>query len=518
MNQKFLKKILRRKRYLVLNISTTVLTLAHIQSAEEEIKVLHYDAKYIDDLESFDDKQLMLFITNFLDNNYIVDRDIILSLDGLEGVIIKEFSMTEISEDEQSSAILWQLISEKTLPSEDYFLSWQFLSDTSTKNKKEKRKTLVAAFKESEATRYLTILEKCSLIPISLTHPLFHRHYLLKNTCKAQELTAVLDLQFTNTHLAFYKGTQLIFLRPLPLTVEKLLKSIGSDRRSYLSDEGHFYTSIDESEENFMLMRSFLDMLIREIQLSKEYCKLSLNAPKINHFFMSGESSSIKNLDQYLTKALDINVQTMAIPKNTCQINLSEKNSFLEDRMADCFAISLEGPKKANALPLEFRTKKSERMQKVILWSISLSLATVFLLLILGIQLYIDGSRKQVINTNYNLNLLKEIIPLREHLNSWIVLHNQLIKKDILTEGILKFISLNIPPEIYLEDLFIDAQPGEIILTGYIEPVEINQKQILSKFINHLKESDLIGYASILYTQKDEKGMAFRIKGEILDK
>ncbi|OGX08686.1 MAG: hypothetical protein A2Z88_11515 [Omnitrophica WOR_2 bacterium GWA2_47_8] len=522
------------KRFLSVDLSGSTLEIVYLERFERDIKLIDHVLAYVPLDEAKRDDLISGAIQKFLKKNVILSRGIILSISDSASVSIKTLILPQLPENEILNAAKWQLKDEIPFPIEDVYIDWRLVKSFDDAEGGKKNEIICVAVKKQVLTHYWDLLAKCRLKVTAVTTSSLNYAHLLSFQQDAPKFSAVLDLDHKASTLGAYVDHQLNFVRVLPISWERITLALTENLLSG-KDTNNGRLTFDEAEaikDNFgivedetqvvkdtihgaqiiSLIRPLLEALVRELRFSFNYFTASVNLPQPRKLYLTGGGANLRNLNKYLSRELNMPVEYLELP-----LTPSHKEVPLVDRnrIINAVGAALADSKAAVFLPPELKAKQNESREKMSFRLLNVSVAAVLFLTGFFTQVKIHDYQDRVRIAQLHVNTIASFNTLKAQLNVKEELIKKIQKNELVADGVLKTISLHIPPEIILYDLSLTKDSHTLSARGNITASEEAAGQTLTKFIQQLEGSVFFTEVSLISSRESGLSRDFEIKCDL---
>lgn len=478
------KKIARR--FLSIDFGQAFVKIAYVESKKDNLILLNYDLKKI--LSTQENRQEIVdFINNFLKINSITEKELYLTISDIDSIAIKYTTLPLIPKKEIKDALKWQVKEEITFDLEGALFDWQIYKEYTDKEGAKKIEVVFAAAKKEIIDKYLSIVRDCDLHPARISAaPFNYGNLLTRIETDRSQVQSILDIGYEQAILCIYMNNKLNFIRPLPFSSDKLTRSLTS---TLFSDKGSFKLSYEKAEEikeglgipkddlilegNISstqirsLMRFFLEGLVRELMRSLDYFKSNFQVQNPSTLYITGGGGSLKNLDEYLSKELNINVYKLPIPGciDTGAIPREELDKS-QNQIMSALGAALAEVRAINLLPREIKTQRIEFIERASLRLIATTIGAILLFSFFFVQLQMRDYKDRLKLSQIHLETIKEIKVLKQNTDLKENLIDKIQEGRIPVDGLLKVIGALIPHNIILDELLLGQDKHILILRG----------------------------------------------------
>ncbi|MFA5100701.1 MAG: pilus assembly protein PilM [Candidatus Omnitrophota bacterium] len=356
---------------------------------------------------------------------------------------------------------------------------------------------------------------------------------------------ALLDFGAGISLLNFYKGSNLVFSREIPIggehltaalakglsmvtgvsgitldDAEKIKRSCGIPMAEESKDEYMTDFGVIRGEQILAMVRPVIERLVMEIARTFSYYAKTFRTSAIEEVYLTGGSSRLKNI----SKILQVNVEgvkrveplnILSIIKGWADTGVLRQEMVMEQaapHLACAFGLCLGSGGKVNMLPVRERIE-----QKVELFA---AVVQVFFLLVFIITLllysssYANALKYKTLSGKLE-GQLKQFESASTPVREYFALRSKLEQKAGLLQaargaqpmlwGALKELSVITPPEVILRTINVPAgrDPKELRLFGRISSKYTIVDMALSQYVQSLEESPYFRDVKALSSEKD---------------
>jgi hypothetical protein len=155
-----------------------------------------------------------------------------------------------------------------------------------------------------------------------------------------------------------------------------------------------------------------------------------------------------------------------------------------------------------NLLPPEIRAQKHEQVQKISLRLIGFAILMIQVALIFLMRFQEQDYQNRIKNAKIQLELVKTI----EMWNEKIIKKEGLVRSidggRISVKDVLLMVSMQVPPDVILDQLTLDPSKGNLSIQGVITAKEDDVEAVLTDFMEDLESSSLVGDVSLISTKR----------------
>ncbi|MBF0511279.1 MAG: pilus assembly protein PilM [Candidatus Omnitrophica bacterium] len=488
-------------------------------------------------LNSNASQELASFISRFLKKNACQDKNVFLTFSDPGIGVFKIMTLPLLSKEETVEAVRWQMTDGAPFEVDTGIMDWKVIKEYGDPNQEKKCDIAAATLKKDEVDRCLSIVHECGLLPSAILNPFFNYASILNAFSNSSSLTAVLDCGREESTLCIYKNNQLVFIRPIAFSFNRLrsalaegLSSLKGGKELSLLDAEKLLESagIPENETGLIngnilsghvisLVRPLLEALIKEIKLTFNYFSINFKEPAPEKLFITGEGSNIKRLDYYTSKELGVPTTVLSVPATVRLAKSLDKDRFQKEQhlLVNVVGSVMDKPHALNLLPLEVKQRKLEALQMAFLRVFTIGIAALFLIFYLLQQLEIHCIQSKLNNARAHLETIKRVDVLKEKIEAKEALIERLQKGKVPDHVLLKYLSQIMPADVILDGLTVNMQQHIFLLKGRVAPYA-NTMEVLVDFVKRLKSSKFFQEVSLLNSEDREGEHFFEIQGSFV--
>ena len=526
----------KTKRFLVVDFSQDMTEVVWLESKSDGVKLLNYDFEQVHKRADRKENAPVQMIKNFLTKNNIHVDDVVVSLSDSAAVFIKYLTMQVIPPEEVIGAAKYQLKEDLNFDLETASIDWQVIREFTDEDGIKKNGIIFIVVKKEVIDKHIGMIKEAGLHPIGVVSGSFNYANLLKHFPEKTPAAAVLEIDYKASTFAIYTENKLNFIRRLPISWERITQSLTE---ILVSDRGKIELSFEQAEEikntygipqdeNQMineniqathvisLMRPLLEALVRELRFSFNYASSNFDMDRPPVLYITGGGANLKNLDVYLSRELGMDVRYMPLPACVDRDMPNRQLTPLDqNRIVNPIGAALGDATSINLLPLEIKTQKVERFQKVSLRLIGIIVALIFLFLwfISGFQIRDYNTRLK--NAQVHLSAIRQIEVLKEEITSREDLIDKIQQGKVPADGLLKVMSALTPPEIVLNDMSFDQGSHTLTIRGILTGSEDSTDPVLTNYMGRLEASSFFEDTVLVSSQRLGMLQEFEIRCDI---
>lgn len=528
----------RAKRFLIVGFNQAMVEIVHVEFLSGGLQVLVYDSRKILSGNEKREEAIEMFIANFLHENSIVDKEIIVSISGEDSVVVHALTLPVLPKAEILEVAKWKLKEEVCFDLKAALFGWQFTREHTDEEGVKGHEFVFVAAEETAVKKYLSIMYKCRLNPIGVAVGSFNYIHILKHLPESPKVSAVLDIGHNMATLNIYSKGKLYFVRRLPASWSMFTQALA---KTLVSDKGTTRLSVEEAEiikrtigipqdENqkikddirganiMFLLRPLLESLVRELKLSFNYFSTNLEMDKPSRLFVVGGGSDLKNLEKYLQEKIeDIEVSCLPLP-DCLYLKAAGKNGAPQSKlqnMINTIGAALDDTQEINLLPEEMKARRGKLLRRIYLRLTALMVGVIFLILTLLSKFQADDYRGRLKAASAHLNVISGVKVLKENLQLKEDLIVRIQKGKIPGHGLLIVLGNLIPNAVVLDELSFNQKNHRLVLNGKVLASEETMGTTLSGFMRELEASSFFKEASLVSSGRVEGAQEFEINCDL---
>lgn len=527
----------KSKRFLVVDFSQDMTEVVYLESKSNGGRLLSYDFEQVSKRSERKDNTPVQLIKNFLTQHNIHVNDVVVSLSDSAAVFIKYLTLPVIPPDEIVGAAKYQLKEDFTFDLETASIDWQIIREFTDEDGVKKNGIIFIVVKKEVIDKHIGMVKQVGLHPIGVVSGSFNYANILKHFPEKIPAAAVLEIDYKASTFAIYTDNKLNFIRRLPISWERITQSLTE---ILVSDRGKIELSFEQAEEIkntygipqdeslvindniqathlISLMRPLLEALVRELRFSFNYASSNFDMDRPPVLYITGGGANLKNLDTYLSKELGMDVRYLPLPPSVETKDVAGHALTPQDlnRIINPIGAALGDPTSINLLPLEIKTQKVERFQKISLRLIGIVVGLIFLFLwfVSGFQVRDYNTRLK--NAQVHLSAIRQIEVLKQRISSRENFLLKIQEGKIPVDGLLKLLSSVTPPEIVLNDMNFDQGNHGLVIRGILSATEDTAEPTLTNYMERLETSEFFEDAVLVSSQRLGMLQDFEIRCEI---
>jgi len=433
-------------------------------------------------------------------------------------VSLKRLTIPVMPDDEIKGALQWEAKNLIPFPLENSVMDFYKIGKMS--DKAVEKYDIMFAVAGEELLNFINSVSKesgvrfsgISLIPLSLCSLLSYT-----KRCDKDKINAIIDIGAEAASINLFKGDVLNFTREITVAGDSLTKAMTG---LLVADHWQLNLTYEQAEEIkkrygipkkdtaevadsgiplvhiYEMMAPTLRRLQNEIIRSFDYYKEEFREEKIDRIFLTGGTSKMQNLEEFLSNALGIKVETVD-PLESIKIDPSsgidaEALRQVSSRLALALGLALERSEKLNFQRKKEKTQnlnlagvgdifKNIHIQIQIPTNIAVISAVSLLAVALIYNFYLSGVRetykKELASKQAILNDVKALIEKRSILE-------QISKEETHIRETLSQITRALPQGVALTNLTYDNSKRQIWLAG-----EANDTKTVGRLLKSFEDS-----------------------------
>jgi type IV pilus assembly protein PilM len=506
---------------IVLSVETAKLTLLNIdlkgKISVDALKEVEFEAGNKDSV-------ILSSLRSFLQENSILSKHVILR-PFLNSLIIKRIQLPIVPDKELLEAIKWQLKDDISFDLSEAVLDFSIIRKTTKEDGYRVFDIICAIAHEKEVNSYVLLIKQLGLSCLSVGVLPFGYEKLVERYLKQQndDPLGILHLSQDTCCLNIFKNNKLVFYRELPISVTQLRDSL---RGALVSHSGRVELSLEEADDVLFtvgvpdkdsvykdkinssqilsMLRPMLERLAGEIKRSLAYYESYFQGSPVNKIFISGRGVGIQNIDNFLGKELSFDIAKLSIKDMIALPANVEPQAIVQNLYS--LGLALDFKNNVNILPFEYRSEKSEKLQKFSLRWIAFAAFLLFFVSFIFVHAGVKLYQSQLDNAKVHMNVLSEVLTIKEkneQLNSFV---KEIRDSEFPVGRMLKKISSVTPKDLFFVDLSLDCDSNKGSIKGYIKNSDKNPNVTLAKFIADMKNSAYFSEAAISKVAQNDSG------------
>ncbi|MDJ0834911.1 MAG: type IV pilus assembly protein PilM [Acidobacteriota bacterium] len=264
-------------------------------------------------------------IAQLFGENKVKGGDVAISVSG-HSVIIKKITMAYMAEEELAESIRWEAESYIPFDIDDVNLDYQVLDEADRGD--GNMDVLLVAAKKEKVSEYVSVVQQAGKTPVVVDVDSFALQNSLTANYELSDLqvTALINIGASVMNINIMQGNNPIFWRDISfggnIYTDAIQKDLGVDfDTAEQLKRGESVEGFD-FERVIPIIKSVTVDLGVEVQKTFDFFKATTSAEKINRIMMTGGSSKILNLDEFLSERFEAPVEMLNPFQN---ITYSEK-------------------------------------------------------------------------------------------------------------------------------------------------------------------------------------------------
>lgn len=431
-------------------------------------------------------------------------------------ISLKRIAIPLMPDEEIANALRWEAKNLVPFPIENALIS--FIKIGKLTDKTTEKNDLMFAVAGEELINFFNATSKesgikfagISVLPLALCSILERT-----KTCEENKINAIIDIGAEAASINLFKGNVLQFTREITVAGDSLTKAMTG---LLVADQWQLNLTYEQAEEIkkkygiprkdssevtesgiplihiYEMMAPTLRRLQNEILRSFDYFKEEFREEKVDNIYLTGGSSSLRNLDEYLSNALGTKVETID-PTENIKIDPASKIDpaqlkELSSRLTLAIGLAVDKSSKINfqkvkekpkagKINLEELGKLFERFKipvNLIAWA-----GAAVLIAAISYYLYLNnirtGYKKELMSKQVILTDVKVLIERKSILE-------QISREETHVREMLSQVTKALPEGIVLTDLIYDNSKRQIWLNG-----EAKDTDTVGKLLKNFEDS-----------------------------
>lgn len=470
------------------------------------------------------------FINDFLRKNNIHHKNAVLC-PYLDQIFIKRLQLPDIPSSELLDAVNWKIKEELPIAWPQKAVGYAVIQKVANNDGSKTADVISVACEEKQITEQVLLLKGAGLSCLSVVPlPFADAKLAAKLLLTDKQPIAIIHLEKDKSYIVFVTDNGLEFYRDLPITINKFKESLTgtlvNDRgmvtlseqdideilfsRGIPQSGGAIYKDKIAESEILAMLRQPLELLTQEIKRSFAYYESQFQGGALKNIFLAGSAVKIPNIDIYLGKELNLNIQKISLAD---KIKVSTQVSQVDlAQCAGAVGLAIDYKSGINLLPREFKAEKAQAIERISLrWVVltaSLFLVFSYVFSNVGIQSY----QRRLDMANLQLKVLSEVKTIKTNIEQFNNYISDIGRSQPRYYAIFKKISNAAPKELFLESFSINSDTKQVLISGAVKSLSPNCDVILTKFFRDMEASGYFSDASIstLANSKQEEGYVIR--------
>lgn len=318
-------------------------------------------------------------------------------------VPLRKVTVPEMPKEEVPQAIRWAVRTQLPFEAEKSLLEFDVVNVAS-----KKQDVVLVACREAFLTDWVVALQEAGFRVASISSNILSLLSWMKEGGAFTGLGPVawLDIGSHHTFLYIVSGGKIGFIRDLEIGGDTMTQALT---RPLATEQGELKLSVQEAEtlkrnygfplgeqiqgervnasQMVSLMRPLLERLASEVRRSLDYYQTEFGGHEVQKIYLSGGSSQLKHLAEFLTEKLLLPVDRPPFPSGFqwTSSKINEKNLHQQfPILSHALALAFQEGKELNLLPQRFRTPKSQKIERI---AMRMSSVVIFFVL-LTLSLY----------------------------------------------------------------------------------------------------------------------------------
>lgn len=520
------------KRLISIDFGRAFVKIAYIEPKGKNFELLDYEIKSFSSPENAG-SEAVNFINDFIQKRLISEKSVYLTLSDTDLLVTRVLTLPILPAEEILGAAKWQLKEGFPFNIDEAIIDYRLVKEYQTEQGARKNEIICFCAKREFIEKYLSIINKCGLSVKSISTPFNNYGNILELSRPDSGVCAVLDIGYAGTIVCVYHKNKPYFLRTLAFSSQKITRSLTG---ALVSDKGMIELSLEQAEdikktfgipldETVMLkdniqaihvismMRPFLEGLVRELKLSFNYFSSNFKESQPQVLYVTGGGASLKNLEGYLNKELNLKVEQLPLPDSVYAGTIvKEKLSSDKNQIISSLGAVMAGAEAVNLLPEEIKARNISIVQNTFLRVFAVILGGLFLFSLFFSFLEVKVYKKRLEVSNVHRQTIQQLKAMRGDIDEMESLVNSLQQNKVPVCGLLKQISIITPASIILSGLFLDQDKRTVTLRGKVQSAGGVEEAVLTDFMKTIEATPFFGESSLVFSQKESGVQTFEIK------
>ncbi len=426
----------------------------------------------------------------------------------------KRAKLSSMPEEEIAAALRWQAKEHFLFNIDESMLDFEVLRLAEKQDGSGGVEVIANIAKNEIIDSRISLLKNTGIVP-SVIIPVAYglrNIYNISNMQDGDNPVAIIDIGADTTTIVIIKDKNIRFIRQISCAGGDCTKAMSG---AFVSGKGRIELSPEKAEafkkefgipncsegelkdgvsaaQIASMLRPVLEKLGNNIRRSFDYYISQFQEENISKIYISGGTSSMKNIESQLFKMLSVPVEKLNVPKSIKLKIPKEKVKNLNDDfafIAPAIGAALHNIEGLNLIPLIYKKDKIRKIEKI-----SARLAFIFIVMLLSVfylfNLGHEGVLVKILNAQRpQWQKLQEVRELHARITQKNAIMNQTLKRQIPLYYLFKALANAIPREIYLRDLSIEEQATSMSMEGIVVETSELAEITLSKFIKSLEDS-----------------------------
>ncbi|OGW87533.1 MAG: hypothetical protein A3A81_03175 [Omnitrophica bacterium RIFCSPLOWO2_01_FULL_45_10b] len=527
----------KEQSFLAMEFSSSAVKFVRLQETDGTLQLLQAnscsiptseDPKMQDEFWEQAARQLLL-------HEKLGNQNLILSVNSLHACF-SQFVIPKIPRKELKETLKWKMKNEIPFPIEEAVLDWR-LFEMKSEEKNRQFSALVSALPQELLERFMRHLPKHiskSTVPASAAYSIEG----MPNTFSISQhrLVVVVDIGHLITEIAFYKDGKLSFLRKIAFGGNVLNQCLS---QSLTSEQGRMALTLEESEqakrqENlfdpanqkmiagkievsklYPLIRQELEKLSGEITRSLDYYAQE-HGQKANIIFITGGTSRMKGLREFLAQNLEIPVEPISLARDLKVLKtIPESELDLYYRLISVVLDRKNAPvehfsaieKVAKSLTLSFSSPKTSAVILAILVALASGMSWRYQQIVHKTQ----RLKAEIAGLKGGFGEAQKIQALEDQVNQGKILTSAILTKEPYWEEAFRELAHAFPKNVILTDVSYDQ--NSFILTGTV-PRSGSETSVSDLLLS--LEGPIFRKVTLINTEQKSGTLTFTIRCEVL--
>ena len=331
----FIKK---SNKVLALDLGQNIARVVFLEKTGDKLKLLGHACQRFSMSEDSGDAELVNFLQDFLNKHRIQPHEAALSISDANVLTIVCLPVDDLATKEEIlQSVQDDLQEEVVFELDETYVDYKEYRKVQDEAGESKKECTFVVMRKDTVHECVAALGKCQLQVAGITSNAFGYCELLDLLPETPQHCAILDLDLKHSTLSFVNENKVLFSRSMPISWERISKSL---MEILVSDRGKIELGYDAAEEikrsiGFPLgdydenmpvrdhvqlkhvvsmLRPILEVLVRELRFSFDYYATNFDQEFPERLYITGGGANLRNLDFYLSRELEVEVVFFPLP------------------------------------------------------------------------------------------------------------------------------------------------------------------------------------------------------------
>ncbi|MHC4269234.1 MAG: type IV pilus assembly protein PilM [Planctomycetota bacterium] len=501
--------------------------------------------------ENRDPRAVSQLVKDCLAEGGISGKDVVIMVSGPQ-VFVRRISMPPMPRQELDEVIPFEATKHVSFPVEQLAIDYLIIGEKEVGGVRN-QDILIVAIPNEVVEKEVSIAREAGLKPVAVTaSPLvMWKAFQSGGQTSGDKVTAILDIGFDRTTISLINDGALEFARSINVSGDEITKSLMTtplikeetgarpltyDEAENLKQEHGFPPPADTGATKngiplnrvSMLLGPVMEKLLGEVRVSIDFYMSEFQVSRVDKIIMSGGSSALSGLKEYLSGNLGIDVgladpfQGVSFDKNVSQDDArSVAPAFV---MPFGLATWAEGDLSLfNKKKKKFRLAKERQGGVPILPLLAPGFAAAMVIAfsyfnisnkLENLRTELDGKKRELVNLGPTADRALKLVAKKNSLEAELDLLPQGISMSINPARILEEIRLSAPDNTRLEKITVIPNTGNrlVEINGTAFSMDM-RGSAMSDFMTALNDSPLFSNVSMVYLEAKEEEEDYTVDG-----